>query len=98
MDVERVYAQLVKMGFSKKRLGTHLIADAIIYMSENPECKFLTKGVYRYLARKYHRKVITIRSHILATCKCASKTIGKRVTAKRVIKLVSEYIRKKQEI
>lgn len=94
MDVDKIYIQLIKMGFSKNRAGTLYLAEATAYFIEYPECEYLSKGVYRFLSRKHGKKVATIKSNILHACINASKKSGKNITAKRTIRFLVSYNKK----
>lgn len=97
MDVDKIYIQLIKLGFNKKRIGTLYIAEATVYFIENPECEYLTKGVYRFLARKHHKKVDAIKSNMIHACIDASRKSKQDITVKRTIKVLINYNKKSKK-
>lgn len=96
MNTKDVYSQLLKLGFSSKRIGTLYLADAVVMLSDVTEKHFyLEQCLYLKLAKKYGKNVYTIKSNLLLACKIASERAlasNKKAKARYTPKYTIEHL------
>lgn len=90
MEFNKIYEQLIKLKFNPRRIGTKYIAEAVIYINENPT-RFIEHGVYEYIAKKHNKNVFTIKSNILIACRHASEANNRTITPKFIINYLVRY-------
>lgn len=87
---EKVFNELLNIGYNFKYKGTHYIYEAIIYIYESNNFDLLDnleQNVYKYLAHKYKKSINNIKTNIIKATKMRNESKGmyEKTTPKSVI-------------
>lgn len=65
---DKVFSELVYVGFNPKHIGTQYLLEAILYIYKNKDKKLMNNienNVYKLIAEQYHRTKESVKSSIL---------------------------------